>query len=262
MKRKRLCNMQRRVGLILGVLATTSALIAADKKLDIPGDIKAAIARDYPQGTVVSIEKTKDVFAIQVKAPEGTTTAQYDKNGRWILFEKPITLNDDSTDAKNCRALATYIEPPGFMGCTSAPVANPTEKTTVVNPKGTLVSASRAFDGPNMSHYELAISFCGNVYKVDVSEDLQTKSRSTGEEDNTEAISRYRKAAEAGDGEGMTKLGNAYENGLGGLSADQVQAVSWYRKAASAGDVGPCAGPKVPSARDGPRRQDSCPPVR
>jgi TPR repeat protein len=51
-----------------------------------------------------------------------------------------------------------------------------------------------------------------------------------------QAVSWYRKAAEAGNARGMNSLGVMYENGRG-VDKDDVQAVSWYRKAAEAGDT-------------------------
>jgi len=53
--------------------------------------------------------------------------------------------------------------------------------------------------------------------------------------DYAQAISWYRKAADAGDGSGMSKLGSMYENGHG-VQTDYAEAVAWYRKAAKAGD--------------------------
>jgi TPR repeat protein len=54
--------------------------------------------------------------------------------------------------------------------------------------------------------------------------------------DEVQALSWYRKAADAGDAEGMNRLGLMYEHGRGGLTADKKLAVGWYRKAAAAGD--------------------------
>ena len=45
------------------------------------------------------------------------------------------------------------------------------------------------------------------------------------------------KAAEAGDADGMYKLGRMYELGRGGLLKDDAEAVSWYQKAAEAGSA-------------------------
>jgi TPR repeat protein len=53
-----------------------------------------------------------------------------------------------------------------------------------------------------------------------------------------QALSWYRKAADAGDARGMTKLGVAYLVGLAGLSKDDAQALTWLRKAADAGEAG------------------------
>ena len=50
-------------------------------------------------------------------------------------------------------------------------------------------------------------------------------------------ISMYRRGAEAGDPEGMYKLGVCYECGEGGLTKDEAKAVEWYQKAAEAGSV-------------------------
>jgi TPR repeat protein len=54
--------------------------------------------------------------------------------------------------------------------------------------------------------------------------------------DDSQAVSWFRKAAEAGDARGMANLGFMYENGRGGLPKDDGQAVSWFRKAAEAGN--------------------------
>lgn len=53
--------------------------------------------------------------------------------------------------------------------------------------------------------------------------------------DDVQAVAWYRKAADAGDGEGMNRLGIMYERGRGGLPKDDMQAVNWFRKAADAG---------------------------
>ena len=53
--------------------------------------------------------------------------------------------------------------------------------------------------------------------------------------DDPEAVSWFRKAADAGHAGGMNWLGFMYENGRGGLPKDDAQAVSWYRKAAQMG---------------------------
>jgi len=44
-------------------------------------------------------------------------------------------------------------------------------------------------------------------------------------------------AADAGDTLGMNNLGWMYENGRGGVPKDDAQAVSWYRKSADAGNT-------------------------
>ena len=49
--------------------------------------------------------------------------------------------------------------------------------------------------------------------------------------DEAQAVSWYRKAAEAGEVRGMYSLGVMYENGGGGMSQDVPEAVIWYRKA-------------------------------
>ena len=50
-------------------------------------------------------------------------------------------------------------------------------------------------------------------------------------------ILMYRRGAEAGDPQGMYKLGVYYFKGQVGLTKDDVQAVAWYRKAAEAGNA-------------------------
>ena len=54
--------------------------------------------------------------------------------------------------------------------------------------------------------------------------------------DLSEAVRRFRKAADAGDTTAMFNLGNLYDSGEG-VSEDQSEAVRWYRKAAEAGDT-------------------------
>jgi TPR repeat protein len=49
--------------------------------------------------------------------------------------------------------------------------------------------------------------------------------------DDVQAVSWFRRAADAGDGLGMNSLGLMYRGGRGGLPKDDVEAVSWYRKA-------------------------------
>jgi len=44
-----------------------------------------------------------------------------------------------------------------------------------------------------------------------------------------------RKAAEAGDGQAMSDLGRMYEYGVG-IPQDPAEAVKWFRKAAEAGN--------------------------
>jgi uncharacterized caspase-like protein len=67
--------------------------------------------------------------------------------------------------------------------------------------------------------------------------DLNRDGYITFAELESQAVSWYRKAAEAGDALGMNNLGFMYANGRGGLPKDEAQAVSWYRKAAEAGDA-------------------------
>jgi hypothetical protein len=50
--------------------------------------------------------------------------------------------------------------------------------------------------------------------------------------DDAEAVSWYRKAADAGHAYGMFKLGCMYGHGRGGLPKDEAQAMSWFGKAA------------------------------
>lgn len=50
-----------------------------------------------------------------------------------------------------------------------------------------------------------------------------------------EAVRYYRSAAELGDTEGMTRLGDIYRDGLKGVSKNFNEATEWYRKAANAG---------------------------
>ena len=53
-------------------------------------------------------------------------------------------------------------------------------------------------------------------------------------EDDAQAVSWYRKAAEQGFAEAQYNLGVMYVNGTG-VPEDDAQAVSWYRKAAEQG---------------------------
>ena len=55
--------------------------------------------------------------------------------------------------------------------------------------------------------------------------------------DDVQALSWFRKSADAGDEMGMISLGYMYSNGLGGLPKDVEQAVVWYRKAAQLGSA-------------------------
>jgi TPR repeat protein len=52
-------------------------------------------------------------------------------------------------------------------------------------------------------------------------------------QDSAQAVSWYRKAADAGDADGMYQLGIMYQN----VTPDYAQAMSWYRKAADAGNT-------------------------
>ena len=54
--------------------------------------------------------------------------------------------------------------------------------------------------------------------------------------DEVRAAERYRKAAEAGNAREMNNLGNCYEYGKGELTKDEAKAVEWYQKAAEAGN--------------------------
>ena len=55
-------------------------------------------------------------------------------------------------------------------------------------------------------------------------------------QDYQEALKWYRKAADAGDAEGMRSVGVIYGNGYG-VSKDYGEALKWFRKAADAGDA-------------------------
>jgi len=55
-------------------------------------------------------------------------------------------------------------------------------------------------------------------------------------QDDRQAVSWYRKAAEQEYAPAECLLGQEYENGHGGLPKDDVEAVSWYRKAAERGE--------------------------
>jgi len=56
--------------------------------------------------------------------------------------------------------------------------------------------------------------------------------------DDVQAVMWFRKAADAGDAVAMGFLGYAYANGAGGLAKDDAEAVMWYRKAVDAGNAG------------------------
>ena len=53
-------------------------------------------------------------------------------------------------------------------------------------------------------------------------------------QDNTEAVSWYRKAAEQGNVHAQSNLGNMYANGKG-VPQDYAEAARWYRKATEQG---------------------------
>ncbi len=55
------------------------------------------------------------------------------------------------------------------------------------------------------------------------------------EKDTAEAVRWYRKAAEAGDVEGMAHLGVMYAQGIG-VAKDEAEARKWLSKAASLSD--------------------------
>jgi len=54
--------------------------------------------------------------------------------------------------------------------------------------------------------------------------------------DAEQAVSWYRRAADAGDADAQFSLGGCYSQG-DGVAKDAEQAVSWYRRAADAGDA-------------------------
>ena len=56
-------------------------------------------------------------------------------------------------------------------------------------------------------------------------------------EDDTEAAKWFRKAAEQGDAEAQSKLGECYYFGIG-VEKDETEALKWFRKAAEQGDDG------------------------
>ena len=55
-------------------------------------------------------------------------------------------------------------------------------------------------------------------------------------EDDAQAVSWYRKAAQQGDAKAQSNLGVMYAKGEG-VPEDDTQAVSWYRKAAQQGQA-------------------------
>ena len=56
-------------------------------------------------------------------------------------------------------------------------------------------------------------------------------------EDEAKAVELYQKAAEAGVARGMFKLGICYRSGKGGITKDEAKAVEWFQKAAEAGEA-------------------------
>ena len=54
--------------------------------------------------------------------------------------------------------------------------------------------------------------------------------------DATKAVALLRKAADAGNANGMMLLGATYEDGAGGLPKDAAAALDWYKKAADLGN--------------------------
>lgn len=55
-------------------------------------------------------------------------------------------------------------------------------------------------------------------------------------QDETVRVTMYRRAADSGNAMAMAVLGNAYEEGRGGLAKDETEAVQWYRRGAEAGN--------------------------
>ena len=55
--------------------------------------------------------------------------------------------------------------------------------------------------------------------------------------DEAQAVSWYQKAAEKGNVDAQARLGEMYHFGLGGLAKDDAEAVSWYQKAAEHGNA-------------------------
>src|SRR4029077_11408718 len=54
--------------------------------------------------------------------------------------------------------------------------------------------------------------------------------------DTPNAVSRYQKAAAAGDADAQNNLGEMYLNGAG-VDKDYAQALSWFQKSAAAGNA-------------------------
>jgi hypothetical protein len=57
------------------------------------------------------------------------------------------------------------------------------------------------------------------------------------QQDDTQAVAWWRKAAEQGNAKAQCGLGVAYASGRGGVQKDYMQAVAWFRKAAEQGDA-------------------------
>jgi TPR repeat protein len=57
------------------------------------------------------------------------------------------------------------------------------------------------------------------------------------EKDPEQAVYWFKKAAEQGEPRAQYMLGNAFENGAGGLPQDYAAAAAWYQKAAEQGDA-------------------------
>ena len=71
----------------------------------------------------------------------------------------------------------------------------------------------------------------GRNHDTDSSDVFRTASSAV---DKTEAVNRYRTAAERGDAEAQSRLGECYFLGKG-VSMDKAEAVKWYRLAAEQG---------------------------
>src|SRR5260370_12745515 len=66
---------------------------------------------------------------------------------------------------------------------------------------------------------------------------MEKKQEGGAPKDDAQAVSWYRRAAEAGNANAMVNLGFMYETNRGGLPKDEAQAVSWYRKATQLGNT-------------------------